>query len=427
MPHILFPQFSIALDILCLIFVLIIAGSCLGEQRKKHGGSPYFCMLLLFTMLTLIADIVGWVGEGHLSRGMMTMIANTAATCFSYVAILCFLGYLKDSLYTTSRAVSVTVAILAVLCVLAIAASLANIYFRYAFTLNPEGHYVHTGSHWVWLLYMSYPLLSFLSIIIMSLFARKSAPVNRFAFIIYTLFPIAGVITDHIIHGLSLTYIGFAISVMMIYTGIYIQKRQLIQAQRNALMMSQINPHFMYNTLSTIAAMCEIAPDRAKTLTVDFSQFLRQNLDTLTCDEMIPFKQEMRHVGCYLKIEKARFGEKIRVAYSIRCKDFYVPPLSIQPIVENAVRHGITKKAGGGTIHITSYATDTHYVVEVKDDGVGFDTTAKRPDDGRSHVGFTNVRDRVSGMCRGNVRVESIVGVGTLVTMEIPKKKGRNL
>lgn len=425
MTNIPLSYFSIALDALGLIVVLIIFASCLGERIRKQGGSVYFCLLLIFTMITLAADIVGWVGEGRPAFATMTLIANTVATCTCYVAIFCFLGYLKESLYANSKAVSVTVTLLGVLCLMSVVVTVFNIPYRFAYTVDPQGHYVATSQLLIWLLYRPYPLLSFFSVILMSLFARRTARVNRFAFIVYTLCPIAGVIADLLIHGLSVTYIGFVIGVLMIYTSIYLQKQRLINAQRNALMLSQINPHFMYNTLSAIAAMCDIAPERAKALTLDFSQFLRQNLDTLTCEELIPFKQEMRHVGCYLKIEKARFREKLNIVYSIRCKDFYVPPLSIQPLVENAVRHGVTRKAGGGTVRIDTHCTETHYVIEVIDDGVGFDTEAGRPADGRSHVGFENVRDRVGSMCRGEVTVKSIVGVGTRVTIKIPRKKER--
>ena len=254
----------------------------------------------------------------------------------------------------------------------------------------------------------------------MALFAKKTTRVNRFIFIVYTIFPIAGFTIDHVFHGLSLSYIGLVVSVLIIYTNIYLQKQKLIDAQRNALMLSQINPHFMYNTLSTIASMCDISPKQAKNLTIEFSQYLRQNLNTLTNEELIPFEQELEHVECYLKIEKARFRERLNVIYSIQCKDFSIPPLTVQPLVENAVKHGITKKAIGGMIKISTFEEDNHYVVEIIDDGVGFDT-----ENTEMHVGLQNVQIRIAAMCRGELTVKSTVGVGTRVTIEIPKKKGK--
>ena len=123
---------------------------------------------------------------------------------------------------------------------------------------------------------------------------------------------------------------------------------------------------------------------------------------------------------CYLKIEKARFRERLNVIYSIQCKDFEVPPLSIQPLVENAIKHGITKRAEGGTIKITTYDTATHYVVEIIDDGIGFDTEATQ-----WHVGLANVQSRIMAISKGELTVKSTAGVGTRITLEIPKKKGK--
>jgi LytS/YehU family sensor histidine kinase len=256
----------------------------------------------------------------------------------------------------------------------------------------------------------------------MSLFAKRTEGIRRFAFVLYTLFPAAGVVFDYHVHGFSMSYIGLVVSALIIYTNIYLQKQKIIDEQRNALMLSQINPHFMYNTLSTIAAMCESSPKQAKNLTLEFSHYLRTNLDTLTNTAPIPFVQELKHVACYLKIEKARFREKINVVYSIQCQDFLIPALSVQPIVENAVRHGITKKAEGGTVRISTYCTDTSYVIEVKDDGIGFDTEEK-PNDGKTHVGLSNVQARIVSMCHGEMTVKSIVGVGTRVLIEIPMEK----
>ena len=102
----------------------------------------------------------------------------------------------------------------------------------------------------------------------MALFAKSSAKINRLIFFIYTLFPVAGVIIDYTFHGISLTYAGFTVSILVIYTSIYLTKQKQLDAQRNSLMLSQINPHFIYNTLSTIAAMCDTSPKQALSLSM---------------------------------------------------------------------------------------------------------------------------------------------------------------
>ena len=424
MPQIIIPAFSIALNILGLIVVLILLVSCLSDRLQKREVSRSFMLLLAFTMFTLVLEIIGCIGEGRLALASMTFIAKTLAACTCCLAILCFLGYLRESSFTGNVGITLLYAFLSLLCFVCIVFFISDIFFHYAYTIDPSGYYVPNNPVAVIALSASFPLLSFLVVLLIAALSKRIHPARRIFFIVCALFPTAGVIADYLFHGLSLAYTGFVLSVLMIYTGIYRQKQRVIDSQRNALMLSQINPHFTYNTLSAIAALCDISPAQAKSLTLEFSRYLRHNLTTLSSEELIPFAREMDHVDCYLKIEKARFREKLNVAYSIKCKDFNVPPLTIQPIVENAVRHGITKKAGGGTVHIAAFHTPKYYVVEVRDDGVGFDPDAPHADD-RVHVGLENVRSRVKQMCRGDVQVKSIPGVGTRVIIIIPKKNNR--
>jgi sensor histidine kinase YesM len=330
------------------------------------------------------------------------------------------MGYLISTLYANSRAAMCILNIFRVLCAFSLLFCIGNAFFGYAFAVNEYGHWHHSDNIGMGLVYLTFPILSFFAVALMALFAKSSAKINRLIFFIYTLFPVAGVIIDYTFHGISLTYAGFTVSILVIYTSIYLTKQKQLDAQRNSLMLSQINPHFIYNTLSTIAAMCDTSPKQAKYLTIDFSQYLRKNIGTLTSEELISFEQEMEHVECYLKIEKARFRERLNVNYSIGCKDFSVPPLTVQPLVENAIKHGITKKAEGGSVRICTYEENEHYVIEIIDDGAGFDAEATE-----LHVGLQNVRGRIASMCRGELSVKSTVGVGTRVTIEIPKKKGR--
>ena len=421
MPSLHFPFINIALDSFALLITLIVFAACFKELFSKNLRSKYFLFLLSSVIVALIADIISWIGEGNISLSYMTIISNTVASCAGQFAIISFMGYLKENLYESSRAAGSILNLFGFLCGASILFSIGNAFFGYAFSLNDQGHWHHSENIAMGFVYLLFPILSFFAIILMALFAKSSAKLNRVAFVLYTLFPVAGIILDYTIHGISLTYVGLTVSILIIYTSIYLKKQKLIESQRNALMLSQINPHFVYNTLSTIAAMCDVSPNQAKYLTIDFSRYLRQNLSTLSYDKTISFDQELSHVECYLKIEKARFRERLNVIYSIQCKDFELPPLSVQPLVENAVKHGITKKAEGGTIKISTYSNDTHYIVEIIDDGIGFDYESAE-----MHVGIENVRGRIMAMCKGELSIKSTVGVGTRVTIEIPKnKKGK--
>lgn len=387
-----------------------------------YGRCPlrYFLLLQVAVASALVADIMSWIGEGQISLSYLTVVSNTLASCACQIAIISFMGYLISSLYSNSRVAACILNIFRILCVCSILFCIGNAFFGYAFSVNFDGHWQRCDSLVIGMAYLAFPILSFFAVALMAAFAKSTAKINRVAFIFYTIFPVAGVVIDYLVHGISLAYAGFTVSILVIYTSIYLTRQKELEAQKNALMLSQINPHFIYNTLSTIASMCDISPKQAKYLTIYFSQFLRKNINTLTCEDLIPFEQELSHIECYLKIEKARFRERLNVIYSTQCKDFSVPPLTVQPLVENAIKHGITKKANGGTIKITTFEEDTHYVIEIIDDGVGFDSEITE-----MHVGIQNVQNRLAATCRGTVTIKSTLDVGTRVTIEIPKKKGK--
>lgn len=194
-----------------------------------------------------------------------------------------------------------------------------------------------------------------------------------------------------------------------------------VEKANMAVMISQIQPHFLYNALNTIKSLIRRDPKKAEQAVIDFSYYLRGNMDSLTHTEPIPFETELAHVKYYCDIELLRFSDKLKTEYDIQEKKFCVPTLSIQPIVENAIKHGVTKKPEGGTVRISTASDDKDYIVTVKDDGVGFDPSAIKEDDGRSHVGIQNIRYRFENMMHATVSIESEKGVGTCVIIRIPK------
>ena len=188
------------------------------------------------------------------------------------------------------------------------------------------------------------------------------------------------------------------------------------------LMLSQIKPHFLYNALNTIKYLIKKDPKTAEQVVIKFSKYLRANMDSLTQKTPLPVEKELDHVANYTDIEQHRFGNRLNVVYDIGCKDFVILPLTIQPIVENAIKHGINQKPEGGTVTIKTYDDEEFFYVDISDNGVGFDVNQK-PDenDERSHVGVNNIKTRLKEMLKATVEVESTVGVGTKVLVKIPK------
>jgi sensor histidine kinase YesM len=200
-------------------------------------------------------------------------------------------------------------------------------------------------------------------------------------------------------------------------------ERIVLQAElaesRISTMMSQIRPHFIYNTLGSIEQLCEIDPQKAGELVHDFAKYLRGNFGELDNPKPIRMSQEMDHVHHYVSIENVRFPD-MTFSFEMNSDDFLIPALTIQPIVENAIKHGLMKLQKGGTIRVVSYETETDYCVSVEDDGVGFDSSLLL--DERKHVGLRNIRERLKAMVNGTIEIESAVGVGTKVLIKIPKE-----
>ena len=205
----------------------------------------------------------------------------------------------------------------------------------------------------------------------------------------------------------------------------YQQVQKELYEAKVSVMISQIQPHFMYNALTSIAMMCQIDPDTAQEATVTFADYLRGNMDSLKQTKPVPFETELEHLKKYLYIEKLRFADLLNIEYDIQTTGFYLPLLSIQPLVENAVKHGVGMKEDGGTVKISTRETDDAYEVIIEDDGVGFDVNEQK-DDGRSHVGMENTKKRLHDMCGAQVVITSVIGEGTTARVILPKEEQPN-
>jgi hypothetical protein len=203
-----------------------------------------------------------------------------------------------------------------------------------------------------------------------------------------------------------------------------LQAERKLNDSRISIMISQIQPHFLYNALAVISRLCDKDPAQAKKATIEFSVYLRGNMDSLEKTNPISFEKELKHIEGFLNLEKAMYGEALRVIYDIKTKDFFLPALTVQSIVENAVKHGIGKREDGGTIRICTSKTDNEFLITVSDDGVGFE--CERADHDESlYAGINNVRLRLSTQCGGSLKIESKPGAGTTATIRIPKQEAR--
>lgn len=242
------------------------------------------------------------------------------------------------------------------------------------------------------------------------------------------IFPLAAIILQFYVIELRLLHFSCALSsITLLIFAFHMQVDQYIAGEKqlaemqSAVMLSQIQPHFLHNSLVSIAQLCEKDPQQAKEAIINFSEYLRGNMDSLKEKEPIPFCRELEHLKHYLYLEKMRFGPFLKIKLDIQTTDFQIPVLSLQPLAENAIRHGIGMKDEGGTVIISSRETGNHFEICIIDDGVGFQTFSPFSDKAE-HIGILNVRRRLYALCRGTLTVISTPGKGTVVTIRIPKE-----
>ena len=200
------------------------------------------------------------------------------------------------------------------------------------------------------------------------------------------------------------------------------QQREIAQ-QRASIMVLQMRPHFIYNTMTSIYCLCSQDPEKAQQVVMDFTTYLRKNFTAVASAAPIPFSSELEHTRAYLAVEQAQYAKSLMVDYDTPHTFFRVPPLTLQPIVENAVKHGRDPNAGPLHISIRTRKTDTGSEITVSDNGCGYDPA----DDSEPHITLKNIRQRLELMCGGSLTITPNDGGGTTVTVTIPDSVNPNM
>lgn len=237
-----------------------------------------------------------------------------------------------------------------------------------------------------------------------------------------------------IVMNISLFPPGCFMIAMLLQLWIYIRntfdlQREAVEAENLrlklreseiSLRLSQIKPHFLYNTLIAIHVLCTQAPETAAETTLKFATFLRTNMNFINTRELIPFSRELEHIQNYTDIEQLRYQKRLTVRFEIESDGFTVPPLSIQPLVENAIRHGACKNVKGGTVILHTYESQSDFWVEICDDGPGFDCAATLQNLQGTH-GLQNILFRLREQRGACVEIQSSPDAGTCVRVRLPK------
>lgn len=193
--------------------------------------------------------------------------------------------------------------------------------------------------------------------------------------------------------------------------------QQELKNSRIVLATSQIRTHFVFNVLNAVSGICEYNPKKADETLVTFSRYLRKNINAMEEEQLEPFAKSMKHLEDYICLEQIRYGDRIRFETQLDTENFMMPPLVLQPIAENAIVHGLLEKKEGGTIRLHTWTENGSNIIQISDDGVGFDTEQPA---GEDSVGLKNVRFRLRYMVNGTMEIKSRPQEGTTVTITIP-------
>ena len=295
---------------------------------------------------------------------------------------------------------------------------LTALWSHVVFFFNAENHY-EGGPLMHFCLYISLALMAYLGFIAVRRFrASQRSTLKLVGFNVFMI--LASLLLDSNVvetqQPVTFLTIAMVCSSLFFYIWLHLQfvrehERELIDGQNMQLMLSQIQPHFLINSLEVIRNLCRKNPSAAEGAVLRFEKYLRGNMDSLTQEGFIPLSQELDHTRQYLELEQLRFPDELHVVWDIRADDFRLPTLTVQPLVENAVRHGIRGSASGsGTVTVATREREDRYEVIVTDDGPGFDPHAPFGDD-RTPVGLQNVRQRLEKM-GGALAIDSSPEIG---------------
>lgn len=419
---------NITIDIYSALICIILLFYLWFGNSVKNKLRRIFLWLCIFNLGMNIGDIPNWACEGlmrpwypiALWTGILVYWVSTSLLLLTFTAYL--IEYLSERVQVHKRFWKAAVA----LGLFHIAGSVLSIWNGMFFTVA-EGNIYQRGE-WFWLSQAIPVLMYGVDILIFAAY-RKTLSRKDFRILSsYIALPLAAELIQALHYGIALLNAGVSLALLIIFINIQAERELRMERQEKELatqridiMLSQIQPHFLYNTLTTIRRLCDNDPQQAKDAIKDFSLFLRANMNSLKSKAPIPFEQELTHVKHYLALEQQRFQQRLTVIYDIQCSDFSLPPLTIQPIAENAVRHGVLKREDGGTVSIHTRETQKSYIIVVEDDGIGVGVVNET--DGHSHIGIENVRGRVKALCNGTLELQSEAGIGTSVTITLPKEE----
>ena len=403
-------------NIVMEMFGMVICGflyfSVLIDDRKSKFRD-LFLFMIFHECLILFLDSTTWFMQFKPQFTLLLKIVNCLFFVLGTEIITLFWNTQVEIMNLKSRAKKPLFVVIQILALVQIIATFLNVFFGYFYTIENANFITNktTGN-----LQYIYSMIIFIVSLYFAITTKTSMKIKA-PFIAINILPLCVSILQLFHYTLSFMYISVLAALIILYVNIQVDMGHRIEEFKNKVMISQIQPHFMYNTLTTIKALCRVEPDLAAKTITNFADYLRGNMDFASLETTIPFEKELNHTRIYTEIEALRF-DNIKFEFQIEDIDFEIPALTVQPMVENAVRHGVRSKPDAHIL-IHTYAEENYHVVVIKDNGKGFDHA--QFNGSRTHIGLLNTRLRVERLVNGKFSAESIPGQGVTITIKIPR------
>ncbi len=413
--------------VISLLGIAMVLKSDILERRSRR----FFLWLFVILIAYALSDAVSWLTYGKAGQGWVLASKTTLflGSVLSGALIPLLAGFLLVSAgeekVVRNRILQMVIVIFLIYLAVLIYAQFSTAIYYY-----DENNTYYRGP-WYPVLLVLPILMSILHIRLVWSKRNRLSRAHKAVFVSCILIPVISMIIQMIFYGVNLIILGVSIAAFILLTNIISESRQryYLQLEENnklktEILLSQIQPHFPFNPLRTISHLCTDASEAQKAIGL-FSRYLRGNIDVLSHEMLIPFDKETDHARMYLELEKLRFGDSLQVSWDLSCTDFMIPSLTLQPLVENAVRYGVRGNTDGcGTVKILSRDCADHYEISILDDGPGFYPENTQGFDERSHIGIDNVKERLRVICNGELRIQSTRGQGTQATIILPKEGG---
>ena len=421
-------ELNIGLLVFAILVTFFILLGCVGYKSRNLSYMRNFVWIVCMNLVMLIGECGLWIMKLGFKNVWLTKLfgffSYGGGTIMALFYLFCILSFVEergapDVSYRSAYLMRIVCGCYLVLVFL-------SMFNGMLFQVDAHGNL--TDGPYYWIAWLIDPMILLIEILVVVHYRKN---LSRLGTIVMLNFGLVSLLTTGLqsiwypVPELLACTLALLLMFMLFYwemaKNLVENERELMQSQVS-LAISQIQPHFLYNTLSTIAELCRKDSAMAEEVTNRFALYLRGNLEHMGDSFPVEFSKELKHVQTYLWIEKIRFQEELQVVYDIQTEDFIIPALTVQPLVENAVKHGMMGSENVCTITIRTKCVERGYQVIIEDDGCGFDPEEVK-NDGRKHIGIESVRNRLRFMVGGILTVRSVIGKGTTVIIEIPGKE----